>query len=368
MRTEVIGDATLMLGDCLEILPTLGRVDAVVTDPPYGIGIAANPVRQRHEKKDWDATPIGAAHVTAILSASNHQIIWGGNYFELPPAQCFLVWDKVQPQDFSLAMCEMAWASMQMPAKMYRRRVVGYEKSHPTQKPVELMAWCINLLPTVLEQQYENSTIETLRDVRRAVRKQEAQGRSVLQPNVQQSLDRAASESVTRVRGKQEGLYSGQSAGASDGQQRGLPDAAQAGHGQSPWPDAGPFGGCASPERGQGGQSDRKLGAAAQARSRPPAEASDQADKLPLLRRDDTGIGPRAQSRQGVILDPYMGSGTTGVAALQLGRKFIGIEIDPGYFDIACKRIEEAWKQPRLFEEPKRKPEPAPNFFDGAAQ
>ena len=59
-----------------------------------------------------------------------------------------------------------------------------------------------------------------------------------------------------------------------------------------------------------------------------------------------------------------MGSGTTGVAALQLGRKFIGIEIDPGYFDIACKRIEEAWRQPRLFEEPKAKAPPAPSFFD----
>jgi site-specific DNA-methyltransferase (adenine-specific) len=66
------------------------------------------------------------------------------------------------------------------------------------------------------------------------------------------------------------------------------------------------------------------------------------------------------------ICDPFMGSGTTGVAALQLGRKFIGVELDPGYFDIACKRIEQAWKQPRLFEEPKRKPEPAPNLFDGA--
>jgi DNA modification methylase len=56
------------------------------------------------------------------------------------------------------------------------------------------------------------------------------------------------------------------------------------------------------------------------------------------------------------ILDPFMGSGTTGVAAIKLGRKFIGIEIEPKYFDIACRRIEEAWKQPRLFEEPKRKP------------
>ena len=56
------------------------------------------------------------------------------------------------------------------------------------------------------------------------------------------------------------------------------------------------------------------------------------------------------------ILDPFMGSGTTGVACIKLGRKFIGIEIEPKYFDIACRRIEEAWKQPRLFEEPKRKP------------
>ena len=55
------------------------------------------------------------------------------------------------------------------------------------------------------------------------------------------------------------------------------------------------------------------------------------------------------------ILDPFMGSGTTGVACIKLGRKFIGIEIEPKYFDIACRRIEEAWNQPRLFEEPRPK-------------
>lgn len=377
-RTEVIGDATLILGDCLEILPTLGRVDAVVTDPPYGIGRSGKPRstsshggHKGYADKGWDTSRPNASAFEAILAAAPQHIIWGGNYFAdmLPPMAGWLVWDK--GQRICQADCELAWSSILQPVRVFEKNRVAIAQDgaeHPTQKPVDLMKWCISLLPIVLEQGHENSTIETLRDVRRAVCKQEAQGRSVLQPNVQQSLDRAASESVTRVRGKQEGLHSGEGAGAPDGQQRRLPDAAQAGDGKSPWPDAGAFGGCASPERGQGGQSDREPRSAAQARSRPSAETSHQADMLPALRGDDTGIGPRAQSRQGVILDPYMGSGTTGVAALQLGRKFIGIELDPGYFDIACRRISEAWKQPRLFEEPKRKPAPAPNFFDGAAQ
>lgn len=58
----------------------------------------------------------------------------------------------------------------------------------------------------------------------------------------------------------------------------------------------------------------------------------------------------------GAVLDPFMGSGTTGVACIKLGRKFIGIEIEERYFDIACRRIEEAWRQPRLFDEPREKP------------
>ena len=68
----------------------------------------------------------------------------------------------------------------------------------------------------------------------------------------------------------------------------------------------------------------------------------------------------------GTVLDPFMGSGTTGVACAKLGRKFIGIELEPKYFDVACKRIDDAYKQPRLFAEPAPKPVQA-NLLDGAA-
>jgi site-specific DNA-methyltransferase (adenine-specific) len=207
MRTETLAEGvTLYLGDCREILPTIGRVDAVVTDPPYGIGIAANPVRQKHDRMDWDNAPPPPSLIKSVLAAAKYHIIWGGNYFDLPPSQHFLIWDKVQPENFSLAMCEAAWSSMSKPAKMYRRRVVGYDKDHPTQKPVDLMEWCISQIPEVAR----------------------------------------------------------------------------------------------------------------------------------------------------TILDPFMGSGTTGVAAVKLGRKFIGIEIEPKYFDIARKRIQAALDAPDMFvEQPK---------------
>lgn len=144
MRKEVIGDCTLYLGDCREVMDELHGIEAIVTDPPYGLNIAANPVRQKHDKKSWDEFTPSKEFFDSLRKMSNHQIIWGGNYFDLPPSQCFLVWDKVQPADFSLSMCEQAWASFKSPAKLYRRRVVGYEKFHPTQKPVDLMEWCID--------------------------------------------------------------------------------------------------------------------------------------------------------------------------------------------------------------------------------
>jgi site-specific DNA-methyltransferase (adenine-specific)/modification methylase len=134
---------TIYCGDCREIVPRLGMFDLLLTDPPYGIGIAANPVRQRHAKSDWDAATPDAWVLPMLISKARASIIWGGNYFGLPAHQCFLAWDKMQPEDFSLAMLEQAWTNLKGPAKMFRKSVLSYAKEHPTQKPDELMQWCI---------------------------------------------------------------------------------------------------------------------------------------------------------------------------------------------------------------------------------
>lgn len=196
----IIGNCHLYLGDCREILPHLAKVDLVLTDPPYGIGIAANPVRQAHERMDWDSEAPAAWLFGLMQEKSKNLIVWGGDYFSLPPSQTFLVWDKLQPENFSLAMCEQAWCSFKKPAKIHRLSVTSYAKEHPTQKPVQLMEWCISHSP-------EGET----------------------------------------------------------------------------------------------------------------------------------------------ICDPFMGSGTTGVACANMGKTFYGIEREQKYFDIACKRIEAAYAQGRLF-------------------
>jgi len=205
-REERIGDCRLIQGDCLEVMPTLGPVDAVVTDPPYGIGAA----RGAHSNlkmadKSWDDCAANLSELPKVPS-----IIWGGNYFGLPPARCFLFWDK-HPVPPSYAAGELAWTNLDRNAAKWCGRVGDLiavkDRSHPTQKPVPLMEWCLGFLPD-------------------------------------------------------------------------------------------------------------------------------------------------AQT----ILDPFMGSGTTLVACAKLGRKGIGIEIDADYFEIACRRVEEAYRQPDLFIEP---PKPA---------
>jgi site-specific DNA-methyltransferase (adenine-specific) len=118
--------------------------DLAIVDPPYGIGISNNPVRQQHDKKTWDSAIPDENYFSELFRISKHQIIWGGNYYDLPPTQNLIVWDKKQPFNFSLAMCEFAWCSIQRPAKMWRYSVLTESnKIHPTQKPVALYKWLL---------------------------------------------------------------------------------------------------------------------------------------------------------------------------------------------------------------------------------
>lgn len=133
--------------DCLETMKRMTdkSIDLVLTDPPYGIGISSNPIRQKHTKKEWDNNIPMDLIFNEIFRISKNQIIWGANYFNLPPSKGFLIWDKKQPYDFSLAMCEYAYSSFDFPAKMYSYSNRGDEiKLHPTQKPLDLMTFCLN--------------------------------------------------------------------------------------------------------------------------------------------------------------------------------------------------------------------------------
>jgi site-specific DNA-methyltransferase (adenine-specific)/modification methylase len=216
-RIEHIGDATLYLSDCLEILPTLGPVDAVVTDPPYGISLNVKRHRWSGEKIEWKPVHGDEYKFNPLpwLQFSN-LILWGATYYsDQLPVGDWLLWDKRGGNPILDRMIgdsfEIAW--MRGKGKIHIMRLLhggvvnadsimgnNSQREHPTQKPVGIMSWCLGFYP--------NSKI---------------------------------------------------------------------------------------------------------------------------------------------ILDPYMGSGTTGVACAKLGRKFIGIEIEPKYFDIACKRIETEYAQLKMF-------------------
>jgi len=144
-------------GDCLDIMPELEPVDLVLADPPYGIGVNkmtlgnGKHVLYRGEY-NWDFKP---ADISMILSIECKKIIWGGNYFNVPPARCWLVWDKGTGKN-DYADCELAWTNINSVVKKFFRSWVGknakeYEDSnryHITQKSVELMIWCIELSKT----------------------------------------------------------------------------------------------------------------------------------------------------------------------------------------------------------------------------
>jgi site-specific DNA-methyltransferase (adenine-specific) len=221
-RVERIGAAELWLGDCREVLPTLGHVDAVLTDPPYGMGWDTNcsrfsggppetQLRRGNGGRAWgdtikgDDTPFDP---TPWLALNVPTVLWGANHFASRlPVGTTLVWVKRNDDGFGtfLSDAEVAWMRGGHGVYCWRdmsMKAIERERAHPTQKPVGLMQWCIE--------------------------------------------------------------------------------------------------------------------------------------------RTDAGT----------ILDPFMGSGTTGVACARLGRRFVGVEIEERYFDIACHRIEQAQRQADLFVPP----------------
>src|SRR5690554_6524278 len=97
-------------GDCMEFMKELPdkAYKLAIVDPPYGIGLSGNSFRQKQAKKDWDNEIPNEEYFNELMRVSVNQIIWGGNYFDLPPSQGFIIWDKKQPFSFSSAMCEKA--------------------------------------------------------------------------------------------------------------------------------------------------------------------------------------------------------------------------------------------------------------------
>ena len=121
MKTIKIGTATLIHGDCEEFMRDMPDkcFDLACIDPPYGIGISSNPVRQMHTKKSWDDSIPECGYFSKLMSVSANQIIWGGNYFNLGRTRGFIIWDKLQYfKNFSA--CEFAWTSFQKPSAMYQ--------------------------------------------------------------------------------------------------------------------------------------------------------------------------------------------------------------------------------------------------------
>ena len=131
--------------------------DLAIVDPPYGIDLAnmnmgigntpkASKAKNRKWKaKDWDSAVPTKEYFEELFRVSKNQIIWGGNYFDLPPCGKFIIWDKEIPKGLSFSDCEYAWTSFKGANKMLRYSAYRNksEKFHPTQKPPTLYDYCL---------------------------------------------------------------------------------------------------------------------------------------------------------------------------------------------------------------------------------
>lgn len=139
--------------DCMEYMKSMPDkfFDLAVVDPPYGLDKKSTQGRgklkdrclNRGNIQRWDIRP-SQEYFNELFRVSKNQVIWGGNYFDLPPTRCFVCWDKQQVWE-NFSQCEMAWTSFQKPAKHVtipnRGGQSDKNKFHPTQKPVELYSY-----------------------------------------------------------------------------------------------------------------------------------------------------------------------------------------------------------------------------------
>lgn len=152
IREERIGDCRLILGDCLKVMPLLPSPDAMLTDPPYGIGDImvgsgrfAGLCKRMGGEGGWDKAPPPAE----VFMRDYPVIAWGGNYLGLPPSRGWLAWVKNNAAP-TFAAIELAWSNMDFNAKHWIGPVgcpQNEKAGHPTQKPVALMEWCLGFLP-----------------------------------------------------------------------------------------------------------------------------------------------------------------------------------------------------------------------------
>ena len=160
MNPVIIGRATLYLGDCRDILPTLPKVDLLLTDPPFGVGNFVQTSGRKtghgisHGKRvDWNDTPPPEDTFGLMRASANNRIIWGANFFN-----CFedrggaIVWDKVQAMpNFSKA--DIASCNHYQKTEIVRIPWTNFvathkaETDHPCERPVALYEWCIDYLP-----------------------------------------------------------------------------------------------------------------------------------------------------------------------------------------------------------------------------
>lgn len=137
--------------DCVEYMRTLPDkvFDLAVVDPPYGIEITESGRLKKYNANNnkWDNKAPDENYFSELFRVSKNQIIWGGNYFNLPPTKCFLIWDKKQPENISFASCEFAWTNFSQSARTFYYSMLHDDRDlriHPTQKPVALYAWILS--------------------------------------------------------------------------------------------------------------------------------------------------------------------------------------------------------------------------------